>query len=125
MSLSHGHCLELHDHRGSDAISYDSPKSPSRFNLPPERDRRGTRTSMVEEKCVYDSSAYFIRDMATAREVLIFGDVEADSISLSPRNIGIWKEAAPKIALGKLSAIFIECSYLDQASDDYLYGMSD
>lgn len=75
-----------------------------------------------ETICVYDSSAYFIRDVATGTEVLIFGDVEPDSISLSPRNQDIWREAAPKIASGKLAAIFIECSYDDSQTVDRLFG---
>jgi cAMP phosphodiesterase len=75
-----------------------------------------------EHVCVYDSSAYFIRDSATGREVLIFGDVEPDSISLSPRNLGIWQESAPKIAAGQLAAIFIECSYDDSQTNDRLFG---
>ncbi|KAM0249396.1 hypothetical protein ACHAP5_002785 [Fusarium lateritium] len=75
-----------------------------------------------ERMCVYDSSAYFIQDPATHREVLIFGDVEPDSISLSPRNLQIWQEAAPKIAAGNLKAIFIECSYEDSQSNDRLFG---
>ncbi|CAI4217969.1 unnamed protein product [Parascedosporium putredinis] len=58
--------------------------------------------------CVYDSSAYFVRDVVTGNEVLIFGDVEPDSVSLSPRNLRVWREAAPKIAAGTLSGVFIE-----------------
>ncbi|KAB5516930.1 cAMP phosphodiesterases class-II-domain-containing protein [Coniochaeta sp. 2T2.1] len=76
----------------------------------------------AETVCVYDSSAYFIRDVATGREILMFGDVEPDSISLSPRNQQIWQEAAPKMAGGKLAAIFIECSYDDSQSVDRLFG---
>ncbi|ERS97268.1 hypothetical protein HMPREF1624_06599 [Sporothrix schenckii ATCC 58251] len=75
-----------------------------------------------ESICVYDSSAYFIRDVKTGREVLMFGDVEPDSISLSPRNGLIWQEAAPKIAAGNLAAIFVECSYDDSQPLDRLYG---
>lgn len=76
----------------------------------------------AETVCVYDSSAYFIRDVATGREVLMFGDVEPDSISLSPRNMQVWQEAAPKIAAGKLAAIFVECSFDDSQSVDRLFG---
>ncbi|KAK3340609.1 cAMP phosphodiesterases class-II-domain-containing protein [Neurospora tetraspora] len=75
-----------------------------------------------ESVCVYDSSAYFIRDVTTGREIIIFGDVEPDSVSLSPRNRNIWREAAPKIASGKLTAIFIECSFDDSQTDDRLFG---
>ncbi len=82
----------------------------------------GGAHSTGESVCVYDSSAYFIRDVVTGREVLIFGDVEPDSISLSPRNLHIWQEAAPKIAAGNLAAIFIECSYDDSQSVDRLFG---
>lgn len=80
------------------------------------------QASQDESICVYDSSAYFIRDVKTGREVLMFGDVEPDSISLSPRNGLIWQEAAPKIAAGNLAAIFVECSYDDSQPLDRLYG---
>ncbi|KAL8366943.1 hypothetical protein RB595_009136 [Gaeumannomyces hyphopodioides] len=76
----------------------------------------------TENVCVYDSSAYFVRCVATGREVLIFGDVEPDSVSLSPRNAVIWAEAAPRIAAGRLAAIFIECSYDDSQTVDRLFG---
>ena len=72
--------------------------------------------------CVYDSSAYFVREPDSQREVLIFGDVEPDSVSLSPRNLAVWQEAAPRIAAGNLAAIFIECSYDDSQSVDRLFG---
>lgn len=81
-----------------------------------------TTGNVRESVCVYDSSAYFIRDVATGREVLIFGDVEPDAISLSPRNLTIWREAAPRIVTGSLAAIFIECSYDDSQTDDRLFG---
>lgn len=88
--------------------------------------RRGSSLSVCtpndESVCVYDSSAYFIRDLPTGREILIFGDVEPDSVSLSPRNRQVWQEAAPKIAAGKLSAIFIECSYDDSRCEELLFG---
>ncbi|KAH6636055.1 cAMP phosphodiesterases class-II-domain-containing protein [Chaetomium tenue] len=158
-SVSHGHCIERHSHRGSSSTrhgSFDasstglgpvqSMPSPAR-NLPPHTSlptnigailqqherlqassggRRGSSFSgappVDESVCVYDSSVYFIRDISTGREILIFGDVEPDSISLSPRNRQVWQEAAPKIAAGKLSAIFIECSYDDSRSVERLFG---
>ncbi|TLS31014.1 hypothetical protein PpBr36_03728 [Pyricularia pennisetigena] len=82
----------------------------------------GGHQQLIDTPCVYDSSAYFIRDLATGREVLIFGDVEPDSVSFTPRNAIVWAEAAPKIATGRLSAIFIECSYDDSQESDRLYG---
>lgn len=78
--------------------------------------------SSHERVCVYDSSAHFIRDIATGKEVLIFGDVEPDTVSLSPRNHLVWTEAAPKIVSGKLGGILIECSYDSSRSDELLFG---
>ena len=161
LSVSHGHCIERHSHRGSSSTRHGSfdasstapgpgplqgmpspPRNlPSHTSLPTnigailqqhERlqaspgGRRGSSFSAAppvdESVCVYDSSVYFIRDISTGREILIFGDVEPDSISLSPRNRQVWQEAAPKIAAGNLSAIFIECSYDDSRSVERLFG---
>ena len=135
LSVSHGHCMENHSHRGSGSGIYP-------YEYSPENDRSSQRSNSYsvnngkvpispggygrkpgqERVCVYDSSAYFIRDIATGHEVLIFGDVEPDAISLSPRNLQVWTDAAPKIASGLLTAIFIECSYSDSQHDDQLYG---
>jgi 3',5'-cyclic-nucleotide phosphodiesterase len=166
-SVSHGHCIERHSHRGSSGSvrhgSFDASSAgiggdprailtPARgvshhHSMPPnlgaflqdrmqggqggilsggQTSRRGSGFSGVqapdESVCVYDSSAYFIRDVTTGREILIFGDVEPDSVSLSPRNRQVWQEAGPKIAAGKLVAIFIECSYDDSQCVDRLFG---
>lgn len=161
-SVSHGHCIEKHSHRGSTSTrhgSFDGSSTgpgyyapnmfpPSRLSshhtsMPPnlsaflhqqqqermqcgQLGRRGSSISggppMDESVCVYDSSAYFIRDVTTGREILMFGDVEPDSISLSPRNRQVWQEAAPKFAAGRLAAIFIECSYDDSQCVDRLFG---
>jgi cAMP phosphodiesterase len=132
-SVSHGHCIERHSHRGSSASSrygsFDAAFIASRgapgstaASGPPSLLKSSAAGQEKESVCVYDSSAYFIRDNATGREVLMFGDVEPDSVSLSPRNQGIWQEAAPRIANGNLSAIFIECSYDNSQTDDRLFG---
>lgn len=71
---------------------------------------------------VVDSTAYFIRDDVTGKELLMFGDVEPDSLSLCPRNHVVWSEAAYKISHGLLNGIFIECSYSDSQRDGYLFG---
>ena len=143
--VSHGHCIEKHSHRGSASSPSGIFGSQDLTNQPPRRDlyhhnhasatpRRQSLLSQAtlggsasphgeqEKVCVYDSSAYFIQDQEHRREVLIFGDVEPDSLSLSPRNFQIWQEAAPKIATGTLAAIFIECSYDDSRSNDRLFG---
>ncbi|KAK8088611.1 hypothetical protein PG997_003572 [Apiospora hydei] len=136
--VSHGHCIERHSHRGSASssrlgstdVSMMSPRGVPGSGAASGPSALFRSTSMTrmsgsqerEHMCVYDSSAYFIRDEHTGRQVLIFGDVEPDSISLSPRNSMIWQEAAPKIVSGQLAAIFIECSYDDSQTNDRLFG---
>jgi len=68
------------------------------------------------------SSAFFIRNDVTGNEILIFGDVEPDSVSMSPRNHTVWEDAALKVVSGALKAIFIECSYDDSVRNEDLYG---
>ncbi|KAJ1335054.1 cAMP phosphodiesterases class-II [Microdochium nivale] len=141
LAVSHGHCIEKHAHRGSSASSRlgsmdGSSMVMGRPQLPGSNAAAGPsslfRSSVThsspgghserEHVCVYDSSAYFIRDAPTGREVLMFGDVEPDSLSLSPRNLIVWQEAAPRIARGDLAGIVIECSYDDSQTDDRLFG---
>jgi cAMP phosphodiesterase len=137
-SVSHGHCIEQHSHRGSSIsgpVPELSPHHPNPALLSPGRPHPGRSNSASSfhsnlggnekpepQLCVYDSSTYFIRDLASGKEVVIFGDVEPDSLSLSPRNKRIWTEAAPKIVHGHLGGIFIECSYDDSREEDELYG---
>jgi 3',5'-cyclic-nucleotide phosphodiesterase len=159
-SVSHGHCIERHSHRGSSSTRHGSFDASSMGLGPPQNvaspgrnlaahtslptnigailqqherlqtaspaGRRGSSFSAAppvdESVCVYDSSVYFIRHGATGREILIFGDVEPDSVSLTPRNRQVWQEAAPRIAAGNLAAIFIECSYDDSRTVDQLFG---
>jgi cAMP phosphodiesterase len=73
-------------------------------------------------RTIVDSTAFFIRADPSGREILVFGDVEPDSISAVPRNHLIWSEAATKIAQGSLAAVFIECSYSDSQGDSMLFG---
>ena len=129
-SVSHGHCMKRHSHRGSNGeIAVESGlqrnsqghSSPSTIDQPPKilSHREGPSK---EDVCVYDSAAFFIRDEASGKEVLIFGDVEPDSVSLSPRTARVWTNAASKIVAGLLCAIFIECSYDDSQSNETLFG---
>ncbi|KAK4163465.1 putative 3',5'-cyclic-nucleotide phosphodiesterase [Cladorrhinum sp. PSN259] len=167
LSVSHGHCIEKHLHRGSTstrhpsfdasslvpggvadyknslsglravnrALAHIDPGNHSLAPFPPsyQQDRASlaalsrvnsmSQSHTIEESiCVYDSSAYFFQHIPTGREILIFGDVEPDSESLTPRNQQVWQTAAPKIAAGKLAAIFIECSYDDSVIAERLYG---
>lgn len=67
------------------------------------------------------STAFFLRHDSTQREILYFGDVEPDALSSIPSNLTIWRLAAPKIP-HTLAAVFIECSWTLERSDDMLYG---
>ncbi|KAI5308965.1 3',5'-cyclic-nucleotide phosphodiesterase pde1 [Ascosphaera atra] len=61
-------------------------------------------------------------DVRTGAEVVIFGDLEPDSVSAEPRNAKVWREAAIKLAEGRLRGIFVECSYPDAIDDQALFG---
>lgn len=148
-SVSHGHCMERHSHRGSSIdlnrhglgshdysstiqSEYDSQRGSPRLrpvhslqSHPSHIFTRrfpADRSDDVDKMCVYDSCAYFIQDLVSRKEVLIFGDVEPDALSLSPRNHQIWTDAAPKIADGLLKGLFIECSYTDSRPDHIMFG---
>ena len=135
-SVSHGTCTKPHSHRGSqthhsqESPVYPSSRRASYANASPSglRSHRYSQSlgdgplSSNNEKCVVDSSAFFIRDDESGQEILIFGDVEPDSISLYPRTFRVWNDAAPKIASGLLKGIFIECSFEDSQRDETLFG---
>jgi len=116
------------------SFSYTSQSAPGTpaLNGGADSGRRTSGTTVPppqqssEDHCVIDSTAYFIRTESTPttpkREILIFGDVEPDSLSLSPRTSQIWSEAAPKVASGILTGIFIEVSYTNAQSDAVLFG---
>ncbi|KAK9316052.1 cyclic-AMP phosphodiesterase, partial [Lipomyces starkeyi] len=70
----------------------------------------------------YESSAYFVRDKNSGKEILIFGDVEPDSVSMDPQNRTVWIAAAQKFGRNNLSAIFIECSYASIQPEHSLFG---
>jgi len=115
------------DGREGRSLSFSLPtqSAPGTPGVLPNAGRRASGIS-VPDHCVIDSTAYFIRTESTPttpkREVLIFGDVEPDSLSLSPRTATIWAEAAPKIAAGILTGIFIEVSYTNAQGDAVLFG---
>jgi len=152
MKITHGHCsrpLSAWPHRASDVgLSEATTIATPTINPPrhPSDDGllggiRATRTpstapyappatpggslpghDATARRVTVDSTAYFIRDDATGREVLMFGDVEPDAVSLNPRTAQVWAEAAPRIAAGVLRAVCIECSYEDAQHDAVLFG---
>ena len=144
MKLSHGHCLRAPpgtiSHRGSNVGLSEATVVKVASGLGDASSSKGRKSSVtgalsnpgtpgmtatnehVTREVVVDSTAYFIRDDASGREILMFGDVEPDALSLAPRNVHVWSEAAPKIAAGILKGIFIECSYDDSQADSVLFG---
>ncbi|EJD53341.1 cyclic-AMP phosphodiesterase [Auricularia subglabra TFB-10046 SS5] len=70
---------------------------------------------------LYGSTAFFIRNRATDREFLFFGDVEPDSISKRPQTHAVWRAAA-RLIPDKLDTIFLECSYPESRPNAALYG---
>ena len=77
---------------------------------------------VFDSSCVVDSCMYLIRDIGTGKEIAIFGDIEPDSVSLTPRNAFLWTKIAPVFEAGRLGAMLIECSYDNSVAEDRLYG---
>ena len=126
--VSHGKCMHNHGKRGSGSGHSLEQFNDSSFSrrasasaTTPNSLQHG-RDHIPVEPCVIDSSAFFLRDDHTGHEILIFGDVEPDSLSLSPRTHQVWADAAPKVASGLLKAVMIESSYDESQSDETLFG---
>lgn len=110
--------------------SHNPSMSSSSIHLPPGPTTPGYSSLHTPNLAALDadhlepvkSSAFFILNEETTSEVLIFGDIEPDGVSMSPQNYKVWRTAAPKIANGSLKAMFIECSYDDSVKDSDLYG---
>lgn len=96
--------------------------SPARSSSRISSAARSNTKEHASNYATVESSAFFIRDSLTGSEIVIFGDIEPDTISLEPRNKHVWEIAAPKVASGCLRAIFIECSFNDGTDDNSLYG---
>lgn len=128
-AVHQGENKEGRSHSFSMPVTHSQPGTPGIGSFGAEQGRRSSHTTannIPADHCVVDSSAFFIRAESTlttpTKEILVFGDVEPDSLSLSPRTTYIWAEAAPKIAAGILTGIFIECSYTDSQADAVLFG---
>jgi cAMP phosphodiesterase len=112
--ISHGHCMaprHKHHAHSTNSVRVAVSAVAEVVEIPAS-----------ESTCVVDSTAFFVRDEESGREVLVFGDVEPDSLSMRPRTEKVWSDAAAKVAKGTLAAIFIECSYDDSRSDETLFG---
>ncbi|KAA8651589.1 3',5'-cyclic-nucleotide phosphodiesterase PDE1 [Aspergillus tanneri] len=121
-AVSHGRCKP--DMRRHSLLEKESPAPASGLQstftsekiTPAPSPRHGDGSATV------GSSAFFIRENKSGKEIIIFGDVEPDTVSLEPRNQRVWSSAAPKFVSGNLRAIFIECSLDDSVPDEALYG---
>lgn len=121
-SPSHFHDATMRKNRRTPSLSQLIPMAPGTPSLTTTGQAPAAPGDPVHREVVVDSTAYFIRDDSTKREVLMFGDVEPDALSWAPRTLQIWQEAAPKVANGALKAIVIECSYDDSQGDAVLFG---
>ena len=120
------HAQHPHAQQHNTSAKTTAPTEGRRASIFSQPSQPGTPTFYGQQneylQCVVDSTAFFIRADDTGREILMFGDVEPDSLSALPRTHVVWAEAAPKIAQGILSGIFIECSYSDSQRDAVLFG---
>ena len=128
-SVSHGQCMRKHRSHGSNSGStheaYNdalSRRASQHVTTPTGLQHGQSFAHPGDLMRPIDSSAFFLRDDHTGSEVLIFGDVEPDSLSLSPRTSQVWSDAASKITAGLLTGILIECSYDNSQSDETLFG---
>ena len=130
-SVSHGQCMRKHNGHGSrsgsthDAfqdIASRRASQPAVMTPTTNLQHSQTYGHPADMMRAVDSSAFFLRDDHTGSEVLIFGDVEPDSLSIAPRNHQVWSDAATKLVSGLLLGILIECSYDNSQSDETLFG---
>ncbi|KAJ5774903.1 Cyclic-AMP phosphodiesterase class-II [Penicillium paradoxum] len=138
LKLSHGRCKQRYHaesgthHRIGSMVFADHQFVPSRslsvdhreaaFYSPSQSSRSMATSIKDSPMATVESSAFFLRDHRSGSEIIVFGDLEPDSVSGETHNRRVWEAAAPKIASGSLQAIFIECSYNDSTDDAYLYG---
>ena len=128
-SVSHGQCMRKHRSHGNSSGSthetYNdavSRRASQNVTTPTGLQHSASYPHPGDMMRPIDSSAFFLRDDHSGKEVLIFGDVEPDSLSLSPRTSQVWSDAATKITAGLLTGILIECSYDNSQSDETLFG---
>ena len=128
-SVTHGQCMRKHRNHGSGSggthETYNEASrraSQHQVTTPTSLQHAQNYAHPGDTMRPVDSSAFFLRDGHTGCEVLVFGDVEPDSLSMSPRTIQVWNDAATKIIAGLLTGILIECSYDNSQSDETLFG---
>jgi 3',5'-cyclic-nucleotide phosphodiesterase len=68
----------------------------------------------------YESSAFLVRNKT--KYLLYLGDTGADTVEKSKQLENLWKEVAPLIQKGDLTAIMIEVSFSNKVSEKSLFG---
>lgn len=119
-SVSHGNCMKGENQQVSRRNGAEESNVP--HSSASSESQTSKQNLSVRARQAIDSSAFFLRDDQSGKEVLIFGDVEPDSISVSPRSARVWGDAAEKIVGQVLTGVFIECSYDDSRPDETLFG---
>ncbi|GME83834.1 unnamed protein product [Ambrosiozyma monospora] len=78
--------------------------------------------SLNEVNGRYESSGFLIKNLETEKYLLIFGDIESDSVSKLDYNLKIWRSVSDLIVQDQLNSIVIECSSVDQETTEHLFG---
>lgn len=68
------------------------------------------------------STAFLFHNPKRDSDVLFFGDVEPDEVNGMHTNRRLWKKVAPRMAKGKLRAVFLECSFSSEQPTHLLFG---
>ncbi|GMG55861.1 unnamed protein product [Ambrosiozyma monospora] len=79
-------------------------------------------SSLNEVNERYESSGFLIKNLETEKYLLIFGDIESDSVSKLDYNLKIWRSVSDLLVHDQLNSIVIECSSVDQETTEHLFG---
>lgn len=70
----------------------------------------------------YESLAFLLRCNASDTKLLVFGDLESDTVLGQPKNKVVWNAVAPYVLDATLKCIILECSIQTVAPGTELYG---
>lgn len=124
--ISHGTACQVQGRRRSSVASIGFHAGGGAVSGPAAAMPSPTSNSLLHptlaHPSTYISTAYFITDNLTSKTILMWGDVEPDIVSMTPRNMSVWAHAASILSSSNLCAIFIECSYNSPHEDALLFG---
>ncbi|KAH3665549.1 hypothetical protein OGAPHI_003735 [Ogataea philodendri] len=81
-----------------------------------------TSHGLIHSKFRYKSAAFLIREDTKDDHILVFGDVESDPSSNTNYIEQIWSDVAELVLSKQLRTIVIECSSVDKAPSEPLFG---